>query len=113
MPSPPEPSGDSSRSRGSTRFRSSASTWIRNSRVLSLMMILSPVLTRPMPSAGRGYRARQPEGSGMDEPQPLAGPVAAELGDGPGWDGDEQCLRYVDIVAGRLLRWWYRTGATS
>ncbi|HJQ01822.1 MAG TPA: SMP-30/gluconolactonase/LRE family protein [Jatrophihabitans sp.] len=48
----------------------------------------------------------------MDEAEPLAGP-AAQLGDGPGWDATEQCLRYVDIVAGRLYRWWYGTGETN
>lgn len=49
----------------------------------------------------------------MDEAVPLAGAPGAELGEGPSWDVAEQCLSYVDIVRGRVHRWWYGTGDTA
>lgn len=49
----------------------------------------------------------------MDEAEPLAGAPGGELTEGPSWDAAEQCLRYVDINAGLVHRWWRDTGRTE
>jgi sugar lactone lactonase YvrE len=49
----------------------------------------------------------------VDEAEPLPGTPSAELGEGPSWDGAEQLLRWVDIKAGRVHRWWCDTGRTE
>jgi sugar lactone lactonase YvrE len=49
----------------------------------------------------------------MDEAEPLAGAPGGELSEGPSWDVAGQYLRYVDIKAGRVHRWWHGTGRTA
>lgn len=49
----------------------------------------------------------------MDQAEPLTGVPSAELGEGPSWDEADQRLSWVDIVGGRVHRWWYDTGRTE
>lgn len=49
----------------------------------------------------------------MDEAEPLAGVPGAELGEGPSWDEADRRLSWVDILAGRVHRWWRDTGRTE
>jgi len=49
----------------------------------------------------------------VDEAEPLAGVPGAELGEGPSWDEADRRLSWVDILAGRVHRWWRDTGRTE